>query len=246
MYGEQYESDRTTENEKLSMALGWFSLALGAAELFAPREVARLIGIEPRESTTARLRAYGAREMASGIGILARPGEATWLWSRVGGDALDLAALGTAAADKRANRGRLAFAAAAVLGVAALDLLCARRLSQDNRDDEGFELELGREQAVTIRGPLEEVEAGWVAWCASGHAKLKNNYAVRFEPAPGARGTEVHLAGGGSKSTIREELRRFKQMLETGEIPISEGPGLWRPAQPPADSEELKADAGVL
>ena len=56
---------------------------------------------------------------------------------------------------------------------------------------------------------------------------------MRFEPAPGARGTEVHLAGWTrSAGTVREELRRFKQRLETGEIPISDGPGLSRPAQP--------------
>lgn len=71
------------------------------------------------------------------------------------------------------------------------------------------------EQAITIRAPLEAVEAGWVQWCASGHAKLKNNYAIRFEPAPGTQGTEVHLSGGGSASATRDELSRFKQQLET-------------------------------
>jgi len=35
-----------------------------------------------------------------------------------------------------------------------------------------------------------------------------------------------------SSGSVREELRKFKQRLETGEIPISDGPGLSRPAQP--------------
>ena len=244
MHYEQYESDRI--GIQLSRALGWFSVALGTAELLAPQQMARLIGVQARDGTTATLRAFGAREMANGIAILARPEDARWLWSRVGGDALDLATLTSAAADETANRGRLAFATAAVMGVAALDVLCAQRLSGATSEYEGFGAPLEREQAVTIRAPLEEVEAGWVKWCASGYARLKNNYAVRFEPAPGARGTEIHLAGGGSKGTIREELRRFKQLMETGEIPLSEGPGLWRPAQPPDDAEQLKQTAGVL
>jgi hypothetical protein len=70
------------------------------------------------------------------------------------------------------------------------------------------------EQAIIINAPLEAVEAGWVKWCASGHAKLRNDYAIRFEPASEAQGTEVHLSGGGSASAVREELSRFKHQLE--------------------------------
>jgi uncharacterized membrane protein len=241
---EQYGSDRTTH--QLSLALGWFSIALGVAELAAPRQLARLIGVEPRERATSILRAYGAREIASGIGILSQPDEAKWLWSRVGGDAIDLASLGQAAAREHTDGGRLSFAAAAVMGVTVLDILCARRLSASDGQFDGFESQLGDEQAVTVRAPLEEVESAWINWCASGHARLQNNYAVRFEPAPGARGTEVHLSGGGSKGTIREELRRFKQLLETGEIVLSESPSLRRPAQPPRDADDVKTIAEVL
>jgi hypothetical protein len=70
------------------------------------------------------------------------------------------------------------------------------------------------EQAITIKAPLEAVEAGWVNWCASGHAKLRSDYAIRFEPASEAQGTNVHLSGGGPASTVREELSRFKHELE--------------------------------
>ena len=71
------------------------------------------------------------------------------------------------------------------------------------------------EQTITVNAPLEAAEAGWVKWCASGHAKLGKEYAVRFEPASGARETHVYLSGGGSTSAAREELSRFKQQLES-------------------------------
>jgi uncharacterized membrane protein len=111
---------------------------------------------------------------------------------------------------------------------------------------EALGFDLCEEEAVTVNARLEIAEAAWVEWCASGYTSLKNDYVVRFEPAPGARGTEVHLSGGGSRRTLREELRRFKQLAETGEILVSEGPDLRRPAQPPSDPERAKAAAGVL
>ncbi len=228
---EQYADDRSAA-ETLAVALGWFSIALGAAEIFAPRQLARLIGAPPGERTARTLRGYGAREIGSGLAILMQPDEAKWLWSRVAGDALDLASLGAAAGQEDADRTRLTAAAIAVAGVTALDVFTALLLTPSDDPLEQLGLDFSHEQAATIKAPLEIVEEAWIQWCASGHAKLKNNYAIRFEPAPGARGTEVHLSGGGSKGTIREELRRFKQRLETGEIPASDGPGLWRPAQP--------------
>jgi hypothetical protein len=228
---DQYIEDRNV-TETLAIALGWFSIALGAAEVLAPRQVARLIGVAPGESTTTTLRAYGAREIATGVAILSQPGEAKWLWSRVGGDALDLASLGAAVGQQNAERSKLAFATAAVAGVAVLDVLAAIGLTVRPNQSTEFGVDPTGDQAVTIRAPLEAVENGWVQWCATGHGKLKNDYAIRFEPAPGARGTEVHLTGGGSSGKVREELRRFKQLLETGEIPMSDGPGLSRPARP--------------
>ena len=239
---DDYSNDGTTA---LTLALGWFSLALGAAELVAPRQMARVIGVQPSERIQTILRAYGAREMASGFGILAQPTESKWLWSRVGGDAVDLATLGQAARDERADRRRLMVATMAVVGVTALDVLAARSTQSAAETFQGFGFGLSDEQAVTVKAPLETAETAWAQWCASRHSRLKNNYAVRFEPAPGARGTEVHLSGGGSKSTIREELRRFKQFVETGEVPLSDGPGLWRPAQPASNPQDVMKLAEV-
>jgi hypothetical protein len=132
---------------------------------------------------------------------------------------------------------------AAVVGGVGLVLL-ARWLSRSRDAIDEFGIPLTSEQATTIKAPIDAVENGWVQWCASGHARLKNDYAIRFEPAPGARGTEVHLSGGGSTGAIREELRRFKQRLETGEIPMSDGPGLSRPAQP-RETGDITTPAGV-
>jgi hypothetical protein len=108
---------------------------------------------------------------------------------------------------------RVVVAVAGAIGI----VLLARWLSKSRAPVEEFGVILTTEQNLTVEAPLEAVEAGWIEWCATGHAKLKNDYAIRFEPAPGARGTEVHLSGGGSTGTIREELRRFKQRLETVE-----------------------------
>jgi hypothetical protein len=120
-----------------------------------------------------------------------------------------------------------------VIGVAVASgfaiIGAARRLRQS--DPEDLTDDPADEQAITLKAPLEIVEAAWVEWCV-GEGTLGRNYAVRFEPAPGARGTEVRVVSGRPAGSVREELRKFKQRLETGEIPISDGPGLSRPAQP--------------
>jgi hypothetical protein len=79
--------------ESLARALGWFSLGLGLAQLAAPARVAQLIGRPGDEDDQKVMRLVGAREIASGFGILAQTKPTPWLWSRVGGDAMDLALL---------------------------------------------------------------------------------------------------------------------------------------------------------
>ena len=81
----------------LARGLGMFSLALGSAELAAPGAVARLAGVRrdgPVVRTVTSL--YGARELAHGAGILSGRATAGWVWSRVAGDALDMATLSSA------------------------------------------------------------------------------------------------------------------------------------------------------
>ncbi|HEX2639446.1 MAG TPA: hypothetical protein VHL50_02695 [Pyrinomonadaceae bacterium] len=115
---------------KLAGGLALFSIGLGLAEALAPGAMARLIGVDKDQSTT--IRALGLREIGHGIGILMSQKPTAAVWSRVGGDAIDLAYLGYAATDDNANKTRLLMAAGAVLGVTALDVMCGQMLnSQD-------------------------------------------------------------------------------------------------------------------
>jgi len=115
----------------LAQGLGWFSIGLGLAEVLAPGNLARFLGMEER---TGLLRVYGMREIATGVGILSQDDPTPWLWGRVGGDLLDL---GTLAAGLRRNNPRrenVGLAIAAVAGVMALDVLCARALGAEAGD----------------------------------------------------------------------------------------------------------------
>jgi hypothetical protein len=114
-----------TITARLAQGLGWFSIGLGLAEIVAPRGLASLIGVRHHP---VLFRLLGVREMVSGVGILANPRPAGWVWSRVAGDMMDLSLLG-AALGSSAQPGRTVAATAAVIGVAAVDLLCGRRLS---------------------------------------------------------------------------------------------------------------------
>lgn len=147
------------------------------------------------------------------------------------------------AADR--TRTRDVMIALGVIGVAVAGgvaiIGAARRLR--SRDATELGIDPGDEQAITVKASLETVETAWMEWCV-GESTLGNSYAVRFEPAPGARGTEVRIASRRSAGLVREELRKFKQRLETGEIPISDGPGLSRPAQP-RRTDEMKKLAEV-
>jgi hypothetical protein len=106
----------------LSIFLGLFSVGLGLAETLCPRQMSALTGVR----STALLRGYGLRELFNGLALLKSDGPAFWLWGRVGGDAVDLATLAAAYADAPpADREKLLISAAAVLGVTALDVMCA-------------------------------------------------------------------------------------------------------------------------
>jgi uncharacterized membrane protein len=105
--------------DRLATALGWFSVALGIAELLAPRSVSRAVGAS---MSNGLVRTLGARELAAGVGILAARDNGPWLWSRVAGDAMDVALIANAARAKDARTGRVALAAGAVALVAALDV----------------------------------------------------------------------------------------------------------------------------
>src|SRR5271165_278103 len=74
-------------SDRLARGLGWFSLALGTAEILAPRGFTRALGLEGHERL---VRAFGFREIVSGVLSLSVD-KRTGLWSRVGGDVMDIA-----------------------------------------------------------------------------------------------------------------------------------------------------------
>ena len=110
--------------ENLARGLGVFSLALGLTEIIAPGVVSRSIGL----GNPKLVRGYGAREVAAGVALLAKPSHPAGAWARVGGDAMDLATLATA---RPVGRQKLMFGAvlATVVGALALDLYAVKKLS---------------------------------------------------------------------------------------------------------------------
>lgn len=302
--------------EKLANALGWLSLGLGLAGLAAPGEVARLIGVRNDERNREVLRTVGVREIISGIGILAQPRPAPWLWTRVAGDMMDLALLARALGSEPEEKERLAATTAVIAGVTAVDLYCSQQLSRSangTSEQEGQHEGAHRVRVVTINKPAEEVYQFWrnlenlprfmanlesvqilderrsrwrakgpagatveweaettedrpnelIAWQSLPGSDVQSRGRVTFCEAPGGRGTEVKvemeytppagmlgekvaaLFGKDPKQTLREDLRRLKQVLETGEVVISEG-ALYGPtfpqraAKPPSDEDLAK------
>jgi hypothetical protein len=85
------------------------------------------------EGSERLVQAYGVREIVSGIGILTSRQPAPWVWSRVGGDALDIARLAAGLTPDNPKRENAGIALAAVVGVTALDVLCAAALGTDSQ-----------------------------------------------------------------------------------------------------------------
>jgi uncharacterized membrane protein len=110
----------------------------------------------------------------------------------------------------------------------------------------------------------EDVPGERIAWRSDEGARVPNEGVVRFVDAPGGRGTEVHvemryaLPGGAAGKLVAryfgeephqqldDDLRRFKQVMEVGEVVRSDGaPGGKRarkefpqhPAQPLSGDE---------
>jgi uncharacterized membrane protein len=252
------------------------------------------------------VRAMGVREIASGVAILGglvAPGTA--VWSRVLGDAVDLASLGAAMASPRSDRGRLLAAGAAVAGATILDVLCARQYSPgaerrkgplpvtvnlviDRSPEELYRhwhdfanlptfmtyLEYvkvldDRRSHWVAKGPAgshieweaeitEDRPNEYIAWRTVGDSDVEHSGSVRFEPAAGNRGTLVtvelryrpiggsvgaaiaSLFGKEPSQTIKMDLRRFKQVMETGEVITTEGQPAGR-----AESTSWRYDSAV-
>lgn len=287
-----------TSTKRLAKGLGWFSVGLGLAELLAPEAIASISGVSKRR--TGLIRLYGLRELAAGIAIFSQEQPTEAMWSRVAGDALDLASLGAACTSPDAKRGRITFATINVLAVTALDVMCAMQLSNGNKRGihaKGFCIVNSTPEEVyqfwrnfqnlprfmrhvdsveefgdgrshwKVKGPAG-MEVEWdativadipnevITWRTLENADVDHAGAVRFERATGGRGTIVKVnleympVGGVIGSTVAklfgeepeqqldDDLRRFKQVMEVGEVVVSDatllGTGYFaqRPGQP--------------
>jgi uncharacterized membrane protein len=88
---------------------------------------------------------------------------------------------------------------------------------------------------------VDETPHDRIAWRSLPNSDIKHEGAVSFRDAPGDRGTEVEvrlqydapagsagamiakLFGEEPRQQIRDDLRRFKQVMETGEVVLSDG-----------------------
>jgi hypothetical protein len=117
-----------SKHDELARSLGYFSIALGVAELLAPRALCNAIGLKGLEGV---VRAYGAREVATGVAILASHDPAPWIWARVAGDMADIATVATGVQKHNPKRENAALAFAALAAVTLVDVACASRLSSE-------------------------------------------------------------------------------------------------------------------
>jgi len=126
----KYRSTENLTTATMARSIGYFSIALGLAEVLMPTQLGELAGVS--RSHRSFLPALGLREIAHGLGILRSAKPTTAVWTRVGGDALDLAYLGASFVSDDSNKRRLVGTTLAILGVAALDVFCAQKLSSEN------------------------------------------------------------------------------------------------------------------
>jgi hypothetical protein len=107
------------DTDRLARGLGWFSIGLGLAQLIAPRRFTRALGMRGKEGL---VRAYGAREIASGVLCLA-PEKEAGLRSRLVGDGLDVAILLAGFRSDNPKKENVAVALLMVAGITLLDLV---------------------------------------------------------------------------------------------------------------------------
>jgi hypothetical protein len=120
--------------DQLVRGLAWFSIALGAIELLAPRRVVRAAGMDKDETL---LRLYGLREIGAGVGLLVADDKKPWLIGRLAGDALDLSTLAARVGNGRSATRTLA-AIASVAAVTWLDLKATRQHIQQDTQATGL------------------------------------------------------------------------------------------------------------
>lgn len=246
--------------DALARSLGWLGVGLGVAALAAPGTLARFIGAPDTRWSRSLVRLAGAGVM--GVTMLDLLGG-----QRLGGGKL-LDRLSEVRARRDLER----------RGITVTRSITIKRSREEVygfwRDFENLPRFMRHLESVTVVGdgrsrwktkaPAGSVE--WeaelvedrpnerIAWRSVEGSQIDTNGIVRFVPAPGGRGTEVHVElcyrpplgklGASIAKIFREapeqqiedDLHALKQVLETGEVVVSDatyerGP---HPARPPA------------
>lgn len=116
---------------RLAGQLGWLSIGIGAVQFIAARALARRLGLPPGAAEVVR--GFGLRGLVTGAGLIGEGNRRPWVFGRVAGDAMDLAAL--AATLPRAGRPTaVATGLVAVAAVTVLDLITAEALRTEEVD----------------------------------------------------------------------------------------------------------------
>jgi ferritin-like metal-binding protein YciE len=199
-------------DERAASALGWFSLALGAVEVLAPHALARAVGLELNPTLVKLL---GAREMASGVGLLTQSRRTKWLFGRVAGDLMDLAVLGVTPLRKEPGaQAKFTAATAAVLGVTLVDMALSVRYALKGRV--GGRRRTPREQLVHFLSDMYSVEQQALAQMVSApniakDATLAEDFRRHYtETEHQADLVRERLeAHGGSPSTIKDAVMKL-------------------------------------
>lgn len=211
--------------ELVARGLGWLSLGLGLSQLAAPRRLARRLGAGRGRDASAALigvgvvgvtlanvlasrrlrRADRAVHLARAITVNRPSGEVYRFW--------------------RDFRNLARFMA----HLESVQVIDERRSRWKAKAIGGVTLEWGSE--ITDDVPGERI-----AWRSLEGADVEHTGSVRFERAPGGRGTEIHVEaayrppGGAFGAAIvallgedpfqqmMMDLRRLKQVIETGEV----------------------------
>jgi uncharacterized membrane protein len=144
----------------MSRALGVLGLGLGAAQAAQPEALGRWAGVGDSPAARDAVRLAGVRQLLTCVPLLSSDDPAPWVWARVAGDLLDLALLGRAARNRGGDGGaRTVLAAAAVAGVAAVDLYTAAGAFR--RTEPAGERGAYLHAAVTVNRPREAVYRAW-------------------------------------------------------------------------------------
>jgi hypothetical protein len=115
---------------KLARFLGYASIAVGLTELIWADSLALNLGLSRFEWL---VRAYGVREVLTGVLILVSKDPTPWIWLRVIGDGIDGATLGWGYMRDPFKLAGIAMTFVTVTPIIIADVWCAIRLTRERR-----------------------------------------------------------------------------------------------------------------